>query len=176
VFLPYSYIFSYDYGSGVNAYSLSWNGFVEDALVFAARLDYALASNLNVYGSFFYANRTSHGYSWACIGPNLAMGSFPNPRDGDLNFNFNRYPASPNIPDTSLGYEVDVGMNWKFLEGWTVSVVLGFWQPGRWFNYACIDRSIPAWEAGAAGNFFGTRPDKTIDPVTGGQCTITFEF
>jgi hypothetical protein len=104
------------------------------------------------------------------------MGSLPNSRDGELNFNFNRCAASPNIPDTSLGYEVDVGMNWKFLEGWTVRVILGFRQPGRWFDYACIDRSIPAWETGAAGNFFGQRPEKKIDRVTGGQCTFTFEF
>ncbi|MBM3303449.1 MAG: hypothetical protein FJY85_26315, partial [Deltaproteobacteria bacterium] len=90
VFIPYSYIFTYNHGSGLNAYSLSWNGFVRDALVFAARLDYALASNLHLYGSFFYANRTSNGYSWASIGPNLGAGAFPNSRDGDLDFNFNR--------------------------------------------------------------------------------------
>ncbi len=176
VFQNYSCLFSFNYGSGLNSYSLSWNGFVRDALVFAARLDYAIAANLNLYGSVFYANRTSNGYSWACIGPNLGAGNFPNRRDGDLDFNFNRIPASPNIPDTSLGYEFDVGMDWKVLEGWRVSTVVGFWQPGRWFNYACIDRSVPDWQNGVAGNLFGTRPDRRIDPVTGGQFTLTFEF
>ena len=32
------------------------------------------------------------------------------------------------------------------------SMVMGFtaayWKPGKWFNYACIDRSVPGWELG----------------------------
>ena len=188
VFRPYCTLFCYNYGSGLNAYNLSNDGYLRDASVLAARLDYAVATNLNIYGTFFYANRTSNGYSWGCIGPNLEplvnsdenppyiFGNFPNTRDGNLDFNFNRYPTSPNIPDTSLGYEINAGLDWKLLEGMIFSVVMGYWQPGKWFNYACIDRSVPGWQNGSIGNNFGVRPDRLIDPVYGGQISLSASF
>lgn len=176
VFRPYSYLFSYNYGGGLNAYNLSGDGYIRDAFVLAGRVDYAIASNLNVSGSIMYANRTALGYSWGCLGPNAAIGAFPNTIDGNVDFNLNRYANSPNIPDTALGYEIDFGLDWKLLDGWIASMVLGYWQPGKWFSYACIDRSVPGWEVGAPGNNFGTRPGRTIDPVFGGEFSLTFEF
>lgn len=176
VFRPYSYLFSYNYGGGLNAYNLSGDGYLRDASVFAARADYAVASNLNVFGTFFYANRTSNGYSWGSLGPNAGVGDFGNVPDGNVSFNINRYPTSPNIPDTALGYEINAGLDWKLLEGWTAGVVVGYWQPGKWFNYACADRSVPGWQAGTAANNFGTNPNKTIDPIIGGEFSLVFEF
>ena len=178
VFRPYSCIFSYDYGSGLNAFNLNGDGYVRDAFVLAARLDYAVAANLNIFGAFFYANRTSNGYSWACLGPNAGVpgSGFINIPDGNVSFIINRYPASPNIPDTALGYEIDAGLDWKLLEGWTAGVFVGYWQPGKWFSYACVDRSVTGWEFGNAANFFGTRPDRSIDPVLGGQFYSSFSF
>ena len=176
VFRPFSYLFSYNYGGGLNAYNLSGDGYLRDASVLAARLDYSLAANLNIYGSIFYANRTSNGYSWGCIGPNAGAGSFGADPDGDLDITINRYAASPNIPDTALGYEIDLGLEWKLLEGWTAGVVVGYWQPGKWFSYACIDRSVAGWETGVAGNLFGVRPDRGIDPVVGGEFAVVFDF
>ncbi|HTY24292.1 MAG TPA: hypothetical protein VMC85_14250 [Desulfomonilaceae bacterium] len=176
VFRSYAYIFSYDYGSGLNAYNLSNDGYIRDASVFGARIDYAVAANLNLFGSFAWAERTSNGYSWGCIGPNAGAGAFPAPVDGNIDFTLNRYPASPNIPDRSLGYEVDAGFNWKLLEKWQIGMVFGYWQPGKWFNYACIDRSVPAWHTGNAGNLFGTRPDRSLNGVIGGEFSSTFEF
>ncbi|AFM27576.1 hypothetical protein [Desulfomonile tiedjei] len=176
VFRPYSYLFSYNYGGGLNAYNLSGDGYLRDASVFAARADYAVASNLNVFGTFFYANRTSNGYSWGSLGPNAGVGDFGNVPDGNVSFNINRYPTSPNIPDTALGYEINAGLDWKLLEGWTAGVVVGYWQPGKWFNYACADRSVPGWEAGTAANNFGTRPGKAIDPIIGGEFSLVFDF
>lgn len=176
VFRPYSYLFGYNYGAGLNAYSLSGNGYLRDAFVLAARLDYAVAANLNLFGSFMYANRTSNGYSWGCIGPNAGAGAFGAVPDGNLIFNFNRYPASPNIPDTALGYEIDAGLDWKLLEGCTAGLLVAYWQPGKWFNYACIDRSVPGWETGVAANFFGARPDRTLDPILGGNFYLKYDF
>jgi hypothetical protein len=176
VFRPYSYLFSYNYGCGLNAYNLSGDGYLRDASVLAARLDYAVASNLNVYGTFFYANRTSNGYSWGALGPNAGAGNFANTPDGNVSFNINRYPISPNIPDTALGYEIMAGCDWKLLEGWTAGVLVGYWQPGKWFNYASVDRSVPGWETGTAANFFGTRPNRTIDPIVGGEFSLVFDF
>jgi hypothetical protein len=176
VFRPYSYLFSYDYGAGLGAYNLSGDGYLRDASVVAARLNYAVAANLNVFGSMFYANRTAHGYSWGCLGPNSGGGNFPNAADGNVDINLNRYNTSPNIPDTALGYEVDLGFDWKLLEHWTLGIVAGYWQPGKWFSYACIDRSVVNWHAGTAANNYGTRPDRSIDPIIGGSFNLTFDF
>jgi hypothetical protein len=52
VFRPYSYLAVYSYGLGTHINADTNNGYVEDASIWAARLDYAVASNLNVYGSF----------------------------------------------------------------------------------------------------------------------------
>ena len=49
--------------------------------------------------------------------------------------------VTPNITEHALGYEIDLGLNWKLLEGWQFSVVGAYWAPGKWFSYACIDRS-----------------------------------
>ena len=176
VFRPYAYIFGYNYGSGTNAYNLSGDGFVRDAFVIASRFDYAVAANLNLFGSFAWFERNSNGYSWGCIGPNAGSGNFPNPVDGNIQFNFNRYTASPNIPDRGLGYEIDMGFDWRILDRCQIGMVLGCWQPGKWFNYACIDRSVPAWHTGNVGNLFGTRPDRPLNAVVGGEFSSKFEF
>ncbi len=173
---PYAFMFTYNYGSGLNGYNLSGNGFIRDATFLAARLDYAVAANLNVFGSFAWAERTSNGYSWGCLGPNAGAGNFPAPLDGNIDFTLNRYAASPNIPDRSLGYEIDAGFDWRLLEGFNAGMILAYWQPGKWFSYACVDRSVPGWNTGTAGNFFGTRPGRSIDPIIGGQFTLTFSF
>ena len=60
VYRPYSYLMVYCYGLGTHINGDSGNGYVEDASCYAARLDYAVASNLNVYGSFFWADRVGN--------------------------------------------------------------------------------------------------------------------
>ena len=176
VFRPYSFIFSYNYGSGIQAYNLSLDGYVRDAWVLAGRLDYAVAANLNVYGTFMWAERTSNGYGWGCIFPNL-----PFAPDGNVTFRINgpllAATSAPNIPDRSLGWEVNTGFDWQLLEGFTVGFLAGYWQPGKWFSYACIDRSVPGWfTAPGATNNWGTRPTKYIDPIFAGQFTMSFAF
>jgi len=173
---PYSWLLARDYGSGLNAYTLSAWGYMRDAFVLAARLDYAIAANLNVALSLFRADRTSHGYSWGCIGPNAGRGAFRGTPDGNINLNLNRYRDSPNIPDGSLGTEIGLSMDWKLLEQLVLSINAAYWQPGAWFSYACVDRSVPGWETGTAANLYGTRPMKNIDPVVGGQFLLTVDF
>jgi hypothetical protein len=179
VFRPYSFILSYNYGAGLNAYNLSLDGYMRDAWVVGARMDYAVASNLNIYGTFLWAERTSKGYGWACIAPNdnnLPPQFIATPNDGNVQWAINGAAGSPNIPDTALGWEVNLGLDWQLLEGYTVGFLAGYWQPGRWFSYACIDRSVPNWNVPAPANYWGTRPDRTIDPVVAGQFTMNFSF
>ena len=170
VFRPYSFLLSYNYGSGFNAYNLSVDGYMRDSWVLAARADYAVAANLNLFGTFMWAERTSDGYGWGCISPQT-----PAAPTGNVAFAINGAAGSPNIPDRALGWEVDTGFDWKLLEGFTTNFTLAYWVPGKWFNYACIDRSVPAWNLAGAANF-GTRPDKTINPILGGQVNMIFSF
>jgi hypothetical protein len=53
------------------------------------------------------------------------------------------------------------------LDSCILDVSAAYWKPGKWFNYACIDKAVPGWDAPAAGNFWGVFPDRSIDPVIG---------
>ena len=131
-----------------------------DASVLAARVDYAVASNLNVFGSFLYAKRVSHGYGWGYIRPTATGGVGYAPTGTYL-------APSPAIPDDALGWEVTTGVTWNLLDSCILDVSAAYWKPGKWFNYACIDKAVPGWDAPAAGNFWGVFPDRSIDPVIG---------
>ena len=169
IFLPYSYLMAYSYGMG-NTLSAtdSREGFVSDASVYAARLDYAVAANLNLFGSFVWAERFSKsGYTWGFLypDPTITTGGWTTRRN-----NITGQANPPSIPDTALGWEIDAGVDWKLLEGLTVRTTVAYWQPGKWFNFACQDKSVPTWGNVANGNWGNnwlTRPDKTIDPIWG---------
>ena len=68
-FLPYSLLMGYQDGAGLNAVNWNGEGYMTDASSWGARLDYAVASNLNVYTSFFYATRVSKGWAWGSLVP-----------------------------------------------------------------------------------------------------------
>ncbi len=181
LFRPYSLLLAYQYGTGMFINGDTGNGYLEDAVVYGARADYAVAANLNVYGTFFWAERQSKsGFGWGCIAPNTGA------TDGSIvmrgTANADRIGA-PNIPDTYLGWEIDAGFTWKLLEGLVVSSTLGYWQPGEWYKFACIDKSVVNWNAAtptAAINtdpaYWGINPDRSIDPVWGWQLVVNGEF
>ncbi len=103
------------------------------------------------------------------------------PSDGNVDFRrvspgayMSQNNLTPNITERSLGYEIGLGFNWKLLEGWNLSINLNYWVPGKWFSYACIDRSAVNWNQDNLSNG-GTR-DRSIDPVIGGMYNLTAEF
>ncbi len=49
LFRPYSYLMVYNYGLGAFFNADTCSGYADDASILAARLDYAVAANLNVY-------------------------------------------------------------------------------------------------------------------------------
>ena len=130
---------------------------------------------LNLFASFFWADRISHGYGWGYIAPGLNTDDIPT---GSVAYtpkgSFNN-PA-PAIPDSNLGYEVDWGFDWQLLESYRLSCTFGFWQPGRWFNFACADRSNAGWKDPSAANNWGINPDRNIDPVYGMELILSGEF
>lgn len=181
LFKPYSLILCYNYGGGNNAVSpLNGNGYMTDANMYGARVDHAVAANLNVYGSFFWAERVSNGYGWGFIRPqdpqnpagtfNGFTGAVEFTRQGSFG------TPAPAIPDNHLGWEVDCGFDWRILSGYLISASFGYWQPGRWFNFACIDRSNPGWKTPSPANRFGINPARSIDPVFGIMVILSANF
>ena len=116
-------------------------GHMTDANSFGARLDYAVAANLNLSGAFFYADRVSGGWPWGILtlqadtngcGRAILLGQSQTPGEGlgrSLNAPQNQGPNfAPNIPDNSLGWEVGVGADWKLLEGLTLRMRGAYWN------------------------------------------------
>ncbi|MGC8604862.1 MAG: hypothetical protein ACP5VS_14425 [Desulfomonilaceae bacterium] len=179
--VPYAWLFTFDYGAGLNAYNLCGDGYIRDAFALAGRLDYAVASNLNLFGSFFWAERTSDGYERGCLRPipgNSQVGS-----NGNIDFSrvmpgpfMSQNINTPNITERSLGYEVDLGVNWKLLEGLQLSTLLCYWAPGKWFTYACVDRSNPLWNDNNDVTGITGAEDRHIDAVIGGTYNIICDF
>lgn len=177
VFRPYSLLLSYTYGGANNSFTVdSRNGYMTDANILAARLDYAIAANVNIFGTVFWAHRVSHGYGQGFMRPEYSAaadrftGSVQYVEDDQF------VNSAPAIPDGDLGYEIDWGLAWRILESYTISATFGIWQPGRWFNFACVDRSVSNWKIPTAANSFGANPNRTVDPVFGMELTLNADF
>ena len=83
----------------------------------------------------------------------------------DLSFATRR---APNILERDLGYEIGGGIDWKLIEGYTLTARVAYWKPGGWFKYACVDRRQPNWDiAPTASNMWGINPNREIDPIFG---------
>jgi len=182
-FRPYSYLMVYTYGLGTHMNTDTTNGTAEDASILAARVDYAVASNLNLYGSFFWADRSNvSGYGWGFMRPDTIYPYWGMVKWEDRNTSFNRPPdvghGAPNIPDPNLGYEIGAGMDWKLMENFTVNLSGSYWQPGKWFSYACVDKALPNWDRpyGGANFGWGVWPGRNISPVWGLEVKIVGDF
>jgi hypothetical protein len=173
LFGPYSLLMSFYYGAGLDLFNLNTDGYMNDASILAARFDYAVASNLNIFTTFFWADRASaNGYGWGFMRPASTGSAVEFSNLSTLN----AYTVNaPSIPDNNLGWEINAGVDWKLLEHWTVRVLAGYWQPGRWFNYACVDKTVQNWNTETTYPF-GVNPDRMIDPVLGFKAKFVVEF
>jgi hypothetical protein len=179
LFKNYSLILSYTYGGGNNSVAVdSRSGYLTDVMAYGARIDYAPAANLNIFGTFFWAERLSHGYGWGFIKPayDVDAESFTGKVVYDENANNDYLNGPPSIPDRNLGYEFNAGFNWRLLEGYAVNAAFGWWKPGQWFNYACVDRSVQGWKTPGPDNRYGTNPGRKIDPVFGTELMLNVTF
>ncbi len=188
VFRPYSYLLGYAYGSGVNAFNINGDGYINAAWTLATRVDHAVAANLNVFGSFLWAERSSHGYGWGFLRPNqtATVSRTLNPAGAvadSLTWTpavaYRQHAGAPNIHDTGLGWEAGGGFNWQILDRYTLSGLVSYWRPGKWFNFACIDRSVPGWDRQTGGTPFypfGANPGRSIDPIIGGEVALQVNF
>jgi hypothetical protein len=146
---PYQYLMFNTYAGGNNG---GWNtydinftpnevGKMTDAFCFAGRVDYAVASNLNVYGTYMWAHRleragflaggrnSNGGLGNATVAAAQAWKALNNP--GSIAAGLNPY-----VDDGFIGWETNLGFDWKLLENFTFSMKYAYWQPGEWFDQA----------------------------------------
>jgi len=166
VFYPYCILMAKYYRAGVDSYRD-----MSASDVVAAQLQYMVAGNLDVATSIMWARRASYGYGYGYIRPNPK-----NP--GNVNFahrgTFSE-PA-PSIPDNDLGWELNIGIAWKLLENWELYLRAAYWQPGKWFNYACIDKSVSVWDQPSSLNNWGTNSNRVIAPIMGIELYLNTKF
>jgi hypothetical protein len=166
VFYPYGILMAKYYRSGVDSYSD-----MSAADVYSAQLQYMVASNLDISSSIMFARRASCGYGYGYIRPT------PN-KSGNVNFDHRgsfSHPV-PSIPDNDLGWELNLGIAWKLLENWGLSLRGAYWQPGKWFNSACIDKSVSNWDHPSSLNNWGVKADRIIEPILGIELYLNAKF
>jgi len=153
---PYTFILDM-FGSGNDSY-----GWFNDFVGFGARGDYALAANLNLYATYLYAKRQSNtGSWWGEYGGGLVVP----PTRGS------------NVPNNNLGWEVNVGTNWKLLENLSVDTKFGAWQPADWFKHAYMDLSTLNTITDPISNTDSRiNPGRGFNPIIGVQCLISVSF
>jgi hypothetical protein len=193
---PYNFLMGL-YGTGNNSYTSTGVATYEDFLGVAARLDYAVAANLNVFASFLKGRRASNTATpvgfyngvWA-LGVLTPADQANNPGSGTFYGPSGTYPYTgkpvPNVPDNDLGWEANAGFQWKVLENLTWKSLFAYWQPGKWFNWAYQDLTVstvnlimpvPPDTNPNYGNLTGSiNPSRTISPIIAFQSSFLFEF
>jgi hypothetical protein len=171
VFDPYSILFSFQFGGGVNA-----PAHISAASVYAAKVDYSLAANLIVSASVMHAVRNSQGYGWGYIRPTVTgtVTTLLGTVDYAPRGTFTEPP--PAIPNNDLGWEFVSGITWQLLEGCYFDARISYWKPGKWFSYACIDRTVPSWDVPIAANNWGVNPNRDIDGMYGFEIRLAASY
>jgi hypothetical protein len=178
---PYSYLMAFSYGGGIqNGYDFvsgigHLRGRWTSGTLYGARLDYAVAANLNVFFTGAKGVQWNQSFGWGYIGLNQV--------DATINWatrrasNANGALRSPAIPDDDLGWELGAGFDWKLLEGLLLNFQYSYWQPGNWFKYACVSRTNPLWKTPTVDTvMWGTNPDRAIDAIYGVNVMVVGEF
>jgi hypothetical protein len=154
VITNYNYLLFLTYSGGNDApwvAEMAWAvaNQMADSAIFAARLDYAVAANLNVWSSYLWASRVEEN-GWlagqksssgtAAVGTGVG-GAWTVP--DAQNWKHTAMPGAgvqssmnPYVDDNFLGWELGLGADWKLLENMTFSSRYAYWQPGPWFDQA----------------------------------------
>ncbi|MFH0825622.1 MAG: hypothetical protein V2B18_22940 [Pseudomonadota bacterium] len=159
---PYQFILGI-YGGGNNSYDVAGYPTWGDFVGYAARIDYAVAANLNTFVSGLYALRQSNTGTY--IGQYGANGTAAGVAG-----------VTPNVPDDFLGIEVNAGVDWKLLEGLTFNGVFGVWQPGPWFLNAYRDYTYTDGGAPSTITTANQPIQRFIDPIMAFQGSLMVQF
>ncbi len=130
---PWGYLMYFLYGTG-DGWDASGHGQPTNLHHVGARLDYAVAANLNLSLVYAQAWRDQPNAYW--LGGDWAY-------QGRIWTNADTLAAQggaigQQVPDSArdIGWEVDFGISWKLLEGLTSNTTFAYWKPGNWWSYA----------------------------------------
>ncbi len=149
---PYEWLMFNTFGGGNNG---GWrpttvpltsddHGQMADSFGFGARVDYAVAANLNIWGSYLWAHRTELNGHYAGGTSSTGADAYAGLTHAEAVAaaqdwkTLNGFGPDPNpyVDDGFIGYEIGAGVNWKLLESMTVQFRYAYWQPGAWFDQA----------------------------------------
>lgn len=144
---PYEFLMFNTYAGGNNG---GWNaldftyvadnhGMMSDGYCFASRLDFAVASNLNIWGSYIWAHRAEQAGVY--LGQyqssgSLTAGSIPNVTKFYENAGRAFGVGADYVSNGYIGSEFNIGLDWKLLEGVTYHARYTHWDPGEYFREA----------------------------------------
>ena len=155
-----------------------------------------MAANLNLFGSFLWAQRSSNGYSWGYLRPALNPTVTPvvnATANGIANFikwtpyvSYQNNDGAPNTPDRDLGWEVTAGFEWMLLERYRLRWTSCLLAAGKMVQLRMRRPRGCRVESGDQDELitiprspfypFGTNPDRVIDPIIGGEVALTVDF
>lgn len=177
---PYEFLMFNTFAGGNNG---GWNstdvtfvsdehGMMSDAYAFAGRLDYAVASNLNAYGSYIWAHRLERAGSLngqirdTGNGQQSVVSILPG-----FPFLAQYGGSTPYVPDGYIGWEANIGLDWKLLENLVFKTRYSYWQPGDWFSYA-----YQAWGTAPGGGIRDAVIVKGRSPINALQVSVLASF
>lgn len=175
----WGYLMYYMYGTG-DGWDAAGYGQPTNFHHLGAKLDYAVASNLNVFGLFAYAWR-DHPNAYT-LGGDGRGGIRPFTND-DIRLAQLGQSTLRAVPDHAreIGWEVDGGVAWKLLENLTWNTTFAWWKPGSWWSYAYPDTAA-LYRATAGGAVTSNYPIATsragrnIDPLFAVETTLMINF
>ncbi|MCA1960370.1 MAG: alginate export family protein [Desulfomonile sp.] len=182
----WGYLMYYMYGTGDGWDAAGW-GQPTNFHHAGIRFDHAIASNLNIFGVYSYAWRDQpNAYTF---GGNYGIQARLYSNDDLLAFQNGTSIRRP-IPDHNrhIGWEVDLGLNWKLLENLSWNTTVAYWKPGNWWgaafpNTAAIytlngGTAIAASPAATAANeaLATTNFNRGIDPLIAFETNLLVSF
>ena len=178
---PYEWLMFNTYGGGNQQFggllaTDDGTGQMGDAYCLAGRLDYAVASNLNVWGSYIWAHRLEQN--------GVAFGAYDSTGAGATPAEIAAFAANAGragvytgryiygyVTDGFIGWEADAGVDWKLLENFTAKLRYAYWQPGDFFKEAYQART-PA----ADGSPLDSQVLSTRDAIQAFQASLIVNF
>jgi len=131
---PWGYLMYYMYGAG-DGWDAAGYGQPTNLHHAGLRIDYAIASNLNVSLVYSRAWRDQPGAYRLGGDYRIRAQVWANE---DIRLSQEGGFRGQAVPDSArdIGWETDLGVDWKLLEGLTWSTTFAYWQPGNWWSYA----------------------------------------
>jgi hypothetical protein len=179
----WGYLMYYMYGAG-DGWDATGCGQPTNFHHAGAKIDYAVASNLNLFVLGAYAWRDQpNAYR---LGGNYRLG-IQDWTNEDIRLAQTGTFTGHAAPDHAgnIGWEIDLGANWKVLEHLTWNTTFALWRPGAWWSYACPD-TASIYRAGIAPNDNPNNPageaiatagrGRRIDPLIAVETTFFIGF